>query len=147
MFKLISEEEELLLQNTIKVCLIEPKLGNNHHHIYFYPVIDFNEGMIVFRCHHILTYNSLMLDMIELYEPLPNLNDIDEQVLYSLIPFLIKAAVEWAKLNKKNVTILKSNLPHFADHLIDQGFTLHNRINRNLQGLILSPIVKGVKKI
>lgn len=144
MFKLIDKKEEELLQNTVKVCLIEPKLGNSYHHIYFYPIVNFNEGMTVFRCHRILTPNSLILTTIELYDSPINPNDIDEQVLYSLMPFLIEAAIEWTRLNKKSVTVLKSSLPHFADHLIDQGFTLYNQ---NSQNLTLNPIVKGVKNL
>ena len=142
MFKLIDRKEEKLLQDTVRVCLIEPKSGDNYHHIYFYPAVDFNEGMTVFRCYHILTHNGLTLDAIDLYN-----DSIDEQILYSLIPFLLESAIEWTKLNKKNVTILKSNLPHFADHLVDQGFTLYNRAVRKSQNSTLSPIIKGVKKI
>jgi hypothetical protein len=160
MFKSINIKEEKLLQETLKLCLIEPNYAlskavlypsrnnkNNFykHHIYCYPVVDFSEGITVFKCNHILTHNSLILDTIELCgTPTDSgwVDDIDEQVVYSLIPFVIKSAIEWTKLNKKNVTVLKSSLPHFADHLIDQGFTLHNRINLIKQGLVLRPIIK-----
>lgn len=152
MFKPISIKEEKLLLNTTKICLIEPHSpllntqSNDRYSIYFYPKTCFSEGIIVFTCFYIITNKSLILHSIETCEDSDNLYDLDEEVVYSLIPLFIKFSVELAISAKKDEVILKSGIPHFADHLVDNKFRIYKRIERSSSGCF-SIIIKGVKNI
>lgn len=150
MFKSLSIKEEKQLLNTINICLIEPHSrlldiqSNDRHNVYFYPKECFNDGIIVFTCFHIITNKSFILHSIEVYKDSDNLYDLDEEVIYSLIPLLIKFSIELAVLDGKDEVILKSGIPHFADHLVDNKFRIYKRIERSSSERF-SIIIKGVK--
>ena len=150
MFKSLSIEEEKQLLDTVKICLIEPHSrlldvqNNDRHNIYFYPKNCFNNGIIVFTCLNIVTSKSFILHSIEVCEDSNDLYGLDEEVIYSLIPLFIRFSVDLAVLNGKDEVILKSGMPHFADHLVDNKFRIYKRIERSSSGCF-SIIVKGVK--
>ena len=150
MFKSISIKEERQLLNTVKICIVEPHSRlldgqkNDWRNIYFYPKDCFNDGIIVFTCFHIITSKSFILHSIEVYEDSDNLYGLDEEVIYSLIPLLIKFSIELAVLAGKDEVILKSGIPHFADHLVDNKFRIYKRVERRSSGCF-SIIIKGVK--
>lgn len=150
MFKQIDIQEELLLAKTMKLCLVSfnPEIKSDYNcGVYFYCDNRFKDGMTIFKCAHVLTKNSFILDLIELDKKSVDLYDLDEQVIYSLIPLLIRFSVELAVLSKKNKVILKSSLCHFADHLVDNGFNICKRIIRNSENKSFSIAIKGTKNI
>ena len=150
MFKSLSIKEERQLLDTVKICLVEPHSrlldiqNNDRHNVYFYPKECFNDGIIVFTCFHIITSKSFILHSIEVYGDSDDLYGLDEEVIYSLIPLLIKFSIELAVLAGKDEVILKSGIPHFADHLVDNKFRIYKRVERRSSGCF-SIIIKGVK--
>ena len=152
MFKSLSIKEEKQLLDTTNICLVEPysKLleiqGSDRHRVYFYPKTSFSEGIVIFDCFHIITNKSFILHSIEVCENSDGLYDLDEEVIYSLIPLFIEFSVKSAVLAGKDEVVLKSGMPHFADHLVDKKFRIYKRIERGLSGC-LGIIIKGVKNI
>lgn len=151
MFRLISKKEEDLISETIRICMLKSgdetldTANANRHNIYFYQENFFKEGMTVFNCTQNVTASSFILDSIRTCVDSAIPYDIDEEVVYALIPLFIRFSVKLAILAKKEKIILESNISHFAEHLIDNGFNIY-RIHEGLPG-DSDTTIRGIKTI
>lgn len=151
MFRLINKKEEDLILKTIKICIlksgdrISDTVNADRHNIYFYQENFFKDGMTVFNCTQNVTASSFILDSIRTCEDSAIPYDIDEEIVYALIPLLIKFSVKLATLAKKEKVILESNIPHFAEHLVDNRFNIY-RVYKGLPG-DSDITIRGIKTI